>query len=535
MNGIEDLLHGSGVHIPIANHFSPGVASFYDGNFTVVDGHVKIKQSYLQDLIYSIVRENVTIGSGVYVLEEGEDLTSVPDDVNLVIDFYGETTAGVLYIRNRQGTFVPMESIKGDKGDRGVGISEIKLESSEGLVDTYVIIYDDGNTVSRFTVTNGKAGDCYVLSVNGKIGKVELTAADVGADPKGTASNLLQEHNINEEAHPYVLQLLAKLREDVEGLLDLDDESFDQFHEIGQVIRDNKDVIEQLTTSKVNVTDIVDNLDSSSNNKPLSAAQGKQLKSLIDNIDVGLSPEQESLINIIPDLKNWYDENHYVKMTGKLTSTKASGTFDMGKSFSVTFTWEFDKDLYSLMVGGNNITPPPRKGVKGELTKNIYLVNDKKVPVQGSVTFEIKGVHKGTYGDEVVKQSWTYNFRNKVYYGYLPKPNDTFTVDSAFIKNLAKSVQNGGGGGKGIYATDYKNAGFDFKNVDDDTRYVWYVYPARFEDTAGEPKFEAGGFEGGFTKAKTVPFTNDTDVFTEDYCVWHSTNPGVGRKTIVVE
>ena len=524
MTTIEDLLHGSGIHIPIANHFSPGIASFYDGNFTVVDGHVKIKSSYLLDVVSAIVDEKVTIGSGVYLLEEGEDLSSVPDDVNVVIDIYGDSTVGIFYIRNAEGIFKSVESIKGEKGDKGVGISEIKLESSEGLVDTYVVIYDDGNTVSRFTVTNGKAGGD-VSSVNGKIGEVVLDADDVKADPVGTAERLVGELSKD----------VQSLREDLQGLLDLDDESLNEFHEIGQVIRDNKDIIEGFTVSKVNVSDIVDNLNSTDVNKPLSAAQGKQLKQLIDNFS--LTEEQDTLLGYIPDLKAWYDENHYQKMKGTLTASKASTTVDMGSVFDVKFTYQFDKAVTSLKVGGSNITTNlPAKNEKREITVSFYCKSNDK-HVQGTKTYTIEGIHKGTYGDEVVKQTWTYNFRNKVYYGYFKAPDDTFIVDTAFIKNLAKSVESNGGGGGSNYATDYKHAGFDFKNIDDDDRYIWYAYPSRFEDVYGEPKFTAGGFEGGFTKTKNVSFTNDATptTFTETYCVWHSTNPGVGRKTVVVE
>ena len=42
--------------------------------------------------------------------------------------------------------------------DKAVGIIEIKKTGSEGLVDTYTIVYSDGTT-STFTVTNGAQGE----------------------------------------------------------------------------------------------------------------------------------------------------------------------------------------------------------------------------------------------------------------------------------------------------------------------------------------------------------------------------------------
>ena len=54
----------------------------------------------------------------------------------------------------------------------------------------------------------------------------------------------------------------------------------------GTAHNDIRTLINGLGSSKVSVTDIVNNLTSTATNKPLSAAQGKALKGLIDSIDV---------------------------------------------------------------------------------------------------------------------------------------------------------------------------------------------------------------------------------------------------------
>ena len=51
--------------------------------------------------------------------------------------------------------------------------------------------------------------------------------------------------------------------------------------------------IEDVTTDKVSVSDIIDNLTTNVSNKPLSAAQGVKLKTLIDDIDVGKANASE--------------------------------------------------------------------------------------------------------------------------------------------------------------------------------------------------------------------------------------------------
>ena len=56
--------------------------------------------------------------------------------------------------------------------------------------------------------------------------------------------------------------------------------------EIVAYIKSNKSLIDSITTGKVNVSDIVDNLTTNVSGKPLSAAQGVKLKALIDAIVV---------------------------------------------------------------------------------------------------------------------------------------------------------------------------------------------------------------------------------------------------------
>jgi hypothetical protein len=70
------------------------------------------------------------------------------------------------------------------------------------------------------------------------------------------------------------------------ALADSDDTTLDQLSEIVAYIKSNKSLIEGITTNKVSVSDIIDNLTTSLANKPLSAAQGVVLKALIDDIVV---------------------------------------------------------------------------------------------------------------------------------------------------------------------------------------------------------------------------------------------------------
>lgn len=93
-------------------------------------------------------------------------------------------------------------------------------------------------------------------------------------------------HNVNAEAHNDIRLLIAGLNARLNTLANSEDVNLDQLAELVAYIKSNRGLIEQITTNKVNVADIVNNLSSNVANKPLSAAQGAVLKSLIDAITV---------------------------------------------------------------------------------------------------------------------------------------------------------------------------------------------------------------------------------------------------------
>lgn len=66
------------------------------------------------------------------------------------------------------------------------------------------------------------------------------------------------------------------------ALLQSNDTDLDTVQEIVTYIKNNKSLIDGVTTSKVSVSDIVDNLTSEITSKPLSANQGVVIKALID-------------------------------------------------------------------------------------------------------------------------------------------------------------------------------------------------------------------------------------------------------------
>lgn len=134
--------------------------------------------------------------------------------------------------------------------------------------------------------------------------KPTYTADEVGADGAGKAVSEVAAHNTNTEAHNDMRLLIQDLTSRLNALADSDDTTLDQMSEIVAYIKNNKSLIDNITTTKANVADIINNLTTNVSNKPLSAAQGVVLKALIDAITVPTALSQlsdDSLHRVVTD------------------------------------------------------------------------------------------------------------------------------------------------------------------------------------------------------------------------------------------
>ena len=112
--------------------------------------------------------------------------------------------------------------------------------------------------------------------------KPSYTFDEVGAEKAGTASSAVSTHNTSAEAHNDIRTLIGDITTRLNALANSTDTELDQMAELVEYIKDNRELIEGVTTNKVNVSDIVNNLTTNVSNKPLSAAQGVAIKGLID-------------------------------------------------------------------------------------------------------------------------------------------------------------------------------------------------------------------------------------------------------------
>lgn len=101
-----------------------------------------------------------------------------------------------------------------------------------------------------------------------------------------TAESKVAAHNTGTDTHSDIRLLIQGLIDRLNALADSDDTTLDQLSEVVAYIKSNRELIAAITTDKVSVADIIDNLTTNVTNKPLSAAQGVALKALIDAITV---------------------------------------------------------------------------------------------------------------------------------------------------------------------------------------------------------------------------------------------------------
>lgn len=151
-----------------------------------------------------------------------------------------------------------------------------------------------------------------------KADKPPVCNADtVGADAKGTAASKVSEHNVSEDSHNDIRLLIDALSREFHALADSDDIDLNQLSEIIAAIKENRGLLDAVTTSKVNYSDIINNLVTNVADKPLSAAQGVILKGLIDAITIPTK---------LSDLAE--DETHRTVTDEEKNAWNAKSTFD---------------------------------------------------------------------------------------------------------------------------------------------------------------------------------------------------------------
>jgi len=140
------------------------------------------------------------------------------------------------------------------------------------------------------------ASDVSAYSKSEIDGKVStINSAIAGKEASGTAASAVSTHNTSTSAHNDIRLLIEDLTTRLNTLANSTDEDLDQMAEIVTYIKSNKSLIDSITTSKVSVSDIINNLTTNVTNKPLSAAQGVAIKTLIDALQAEVDANESSI------------------------------------------------------------------------------------------------------------------------------------------------------------------------------------------------------------------------------------------------
>lgn len=169
---------------------------------------------------------------------------------------------------------------------------------SETSTDTYRV--QTGQMLGEAQIARNEAvaaaSDATVSAANAANSEASAQAAKEAAEAArdealsgGKADEKVAQHNVAGDAHNDIRLWLSNLETWVKNLLDADDETLNQTSEMIEYMKDNRELIEQITTGKVSVTDIINNLTTNVVNKPLSAAQGVALKGLIDALQTAVN------------------------------------------------------------------------------------------------------------------------------------------------------------------------------------------------------------------------------------------------------
>lgn len=118
-----------------------------------------------------------------------------------------------------------------------------------------------------------------------------------GLASTSSVNTSISTHNTSTSAHNDIRVLITDLTTKLNNFLDVDDTTTDQLSEVITLINNNKGTLESITMNKINVSDIVDNLTTSSASKVLSAKQGVAIKALIDALQTEVDGKANSTHN----------------------------------------------------------------------------------------------------------------------------------------------------------------------------------------------------------------------------------------------
>ena len=272
-----------------------------------------------------------------YIYEEIEILTwKTLDDK---IDDLGKRTADAVKYTPQELTDEQKSQARTNIGAVSVNEVPIATNNAAGVVKpvsktdemTQQVGIDRNGEL--FTVPLGGSGD-----MQKSVYDPNNNAKDIFKYADDAANLAVTNHASSNTAHSDIRELITGLTNRLNALADSDDMTLDQLSEIVAYIKSNKSLIDAITTSKISVSDIVDNLTTNNANKPLSAAQGVALKALIDGIAIPEKLPNPNALTFTGAVTGNYDGSEPLTVNIPSGGEGSGGTGGLSQLATVTLT-----------------------------------------------------------------------------------------------------------------------------------------------------------------------------------------------------
>jgi len=379
------------------------------------------------------------------------------------------------------------EAIKNYIDKYGNGEGSIDLKNIDGLGFTgsngAVIRVKRGSKEDLPTLAAGEFGltlderKLYIGGLNGNISipsSTDLNGKVDKVEGKGLSSNDYTDED--KEAVSRMVEILEGT--DGKGLSSND------------YTNEDKEIVSLLSEMLEAGKELSSNDYTNEDKEAVSTIQDKADKVTVTNMQTQIT----SLINQVNIIKNLLGIGgvqtlQITNFSANITSAELGSVIN-----SINFAWDYNGEPTSQKFEGETID-----------------VNLRNYTYTGAVSANKTFTLTATDSDGSVKTATvSIKFYNGVYYGVSSSTN----YNSALISSLTKVLSD----------TKERNITVDAKKEDE---YIYYCIPSRL----GVPTFNVGGFDGGFEKMATIPFTNSNG-YTEDYDIYRSDNPGLGATTV---
>ena len=439
-----------------------------------------------------------------YTTEEKTKLASIAEgaEANVQADWNEADTSSDAYIVNKPTIPSKTSDLTNDSGFL-TSIPDEYVTETELTAKGYLTSYTETDpTVPKWAKqpTKPKYTAAEVGALPDTYTPPNQTAEQVGADPAGTAAGAVSVHNTNNDSHADIRLLIDGLTTRLNALANSTDEDLDQMAELVAYIKSNRSLIDSITTSKVSVADIVDNLTTNVSSKPLSAAQGVVIKTLIDAL------RNDKLD--VAELTN--------AVNTALAQAKASGEFDGADG----------KSAYAYAVDGGYT------GTEAEFAAKLAqekFANPNALTFTGAVT----GRYDGSEPLTVDVPSGGDNGGAWELVADVTMEKDVQQIDIALSKSCKRvwvavtpygSTQNSGKSDFYIYVgdKDYKNmiGNTNRVNIDFSSASMIWNFQSLYAEVSGGVIHEIRGyqtsraFNNGWATADNYPATSLSELFS---------------------